>query len=57
VVLDVPDEAQAIGFGVLLAGPGSVWVDDFDFKAVESQVATTGKPPLPGSPQNMGFEK
>lgn len=57
VVLDVPDAAQAIAFGVLLRGAGSVWVDDFDFKMVEPQVATTGKPPLPRSPQNLGFEK
>lgn len=56
VVLDVPDRAQAIAFGVLLNGAGSTWVDDFDFEVVGPAVATSGKPPLPSSPQNLGFE-
>jgi hypothetical protein len=56
VVLDVPEVAQAIAFGVLLNGAGTAWVDDFDFEIVGSQVAPSGKPALPRSPQNLGFE-
>jgi hypothetical protein len=56
VVLDVPDGAQAIAFGVLLYGTGSAWVDDFDFEVVGPEVATSGKSPLSSSPQNLGFE-
>ena len=56
VVLDVPDSAQAIAFGVLLHGAGSAWVDDFNFEVVGPEVATSGKPSLPSTPQNLGFE-
>ena len=56
IVLNVPANANAIGFGVLLNGPGSVLVDDFVFDTVGPEVATTGSPRLPGSPANLDFE-
>jgi RNA polymerase sigma factor (sigma-70 family) len=70
VVLDVPKEgAAAIYFGVMLAGKGQVWADDFKFEAVGEDVKTTGgrvetgKAPggplkrLPTDPRNLDFEQ
>jgi hypothetical protein len=42
VVLDVPDDAGAIAFGLLTSGKGQVWVDDLAFDVVGPDVATTG---------------
>jgi hypothetical protein len=42
VVLDVPEDAAAIAFGLLMAGKGQVWVDDLAFDVVGPEVATTG---------------
>lgn len=55
IVLDVPDEATALAFGLLLAGDGQVWMDDLTFEVVPSSVPTTGGPSL--GPQNLDFEK
>jgi beta-lactamase regulating signal transducer with metallopeptidase domain len=42
IVLDVPEEAQNIAFGVLIRETGKVWVDDVAFETVDNQVPTTG---------------
>ena len=42
IVLDVPDEAQRLAFGILLAGGGQVWMDDLKFEVVPTTVKTTG---------------
>jgi hypothetical protein len=70
VVLDVPDEGTAqVYFGVLLAGKGQVWADDFKFEAVGKAVKTTGRvgetrraaagsvKGLPTEPKNLDFEQ
>ena len=70
VVLDVPNQASAqIFFGVMLAGKGQVWVDDFKFEAVDKAVKTTGRgrepvkskhelsKGLPKEPKNLDFEQ
>jgi len=54
IVLDVPNEAAALAFGVLLAGDGQVWLDDLAFEIVPSTVKTTG---MGRSPQNLDFER
>jgi hypothetical protein len=41
VVLDVPEEAAAIAFGLLLNGKGQVWLDELAFDVVGPDVATT----------------
>lgn len=41
IVLDVPAEAKAIAFGVILRGTGKVWVSDLKFEPVGTEVATT----------------
>lgn len=41
VVLDVPDTAVAIAFGILLEGQGEVWIADVNVKEVDKSVAVT----------------
>jgi hypothetical protein len=70
VVLDVPNEdSTQIYFGVLLAGKGQVWVDDFKLEAVDKAVKATGTvhekgkckhafpKGLPKEPKNLDFEQ
>ena len=60
VVLDVPDQATGVSFGILVAGLGRVWVDDFQFETVGKDVPTTGFPqetPETTIPENLGFEE
>jgi hypothetical protein len=55
VVLDVAQDAADVAFGVHLAGPGQVWIDDAAFEVVDASVPTTGRKP-PG-PRNLDFEQ
>jgi hypothetical protein len=58
VVLDVPQDATGVFFGVLLNGPGSVWMSDVKVDVVGTDVPTTGKtnPARPKGPINLNFE-
>ena len=60
VVLDVPDEATYIALGVLLAGPGRVWIDDVTLERVGDDVElTAGRHrfrAIPDGPLNLDFE-
>jgi hypothetical protein len=56
VVLDVPQDATAIGLGILLNGTGAVWLNGVSVEVVGTDVATTGKQ-MPKAPTNLGFEK
>jgi hypothetical protein len=42
IVLDVPEDAAVLAFGVLMAGKGQVWIDDLKFEAVGQDVEPTG---------------
>ncbi|WP_158882783.1 hypothetical protein [Rhodanobacter sp. L36] len=57
IVLDVPEEAADIAFGVLLSGKGEVLADDFKLDVVGNDVVPTGMPlrQLPGVPTNLSF--
>jgi hypothetical protein len=69
VVLDVPEDAQEIFFGFLVAGKGRGWVDDIVFDVVDKDVAATGLEiqPMdrqgelvkdaPKEPTNLDFEQ
>lgn len=60
VVLDVPQDATGIFFGVLLGGGGEVWLSDAKFEVVGASVPTTGasmEPNLPPEPVNLGLEQ
>lgn len=41
VVLDVPQESVCVAFGLLLVGPGQVWLNDVEFEEVSADVPTT----------------
>jgi hypothetical protein len=41
IVLDVPKEAATISLGALLAGKGTLWVDDLRIEKVDTSVPTT----------------
>lgn len=59
VVLDVPQDATGIFFGVLLDGAGEVWLNSVKFEVVGSDVPTTGgkTSKLLDGPTNLDFEK
>jgi hypothetical protein len=60
VVLDVPEQAEQISFGLLLTGRGETWVDDMKFEVVGKDVPTTGASltgKVPEAPTNLGFEE
>jgi hypothetical protein len=68
IVLDVPEAAQHIAFGVLVAGKGKLWVDDLAFDVVGNDVKSTnileqeipikkGEFEAPAKPQNLDFEE
>lgn len=44
IVLDVPKESTNVAFGVMLGGKGDVWIDDFSFEKVGSDVPVTDCP-------------
>jgi hypothetical protein len=43
IVLDVPQAATDLAYGVLLAGTGQVWFDEIKFEIVDKSVPTTGR--------------
>jgi hypothetical protein len=60
VVLDVPDSAVGIALGVLLDGPGEVWLNGTELQIVKTSIATTGQqrqPNLPDGPRNLNFSR
>lgn len=61
VVLDVPEDATGISFGVLLSGAGQVWVSHVTFEVVGKDIAVTAPNPpkesLPTSPVNLDFSE
>lgn len=61
IVLDVPEQAEAIAFGALLCGPGQIWIDGLRFEEVDETVPVTDMLPelgqsLPAGPVNLDFE-
>jgi hypothetical protein len=57
VVLDVPQGATGIFMGILLDGPGTVWLSGAKFDIVGPNVPTTGTPRNSQQPTNLGFDK
>jgi hypothetical protein len=55
VVLDVPKDAKAIAFGVLLSGTGRLWIDDVKLESVSLSVPLTHK--AREAPENLDFER
>ncbi len=60
VVLDVPQQAVTINFGILLEGAGQAWLDGVRFEAVGPEVPVTDLRAgwnLPRKPVNLDFEQ
>lgn len=60
VVLDVPGDVQYIAFGVLLDGPGRIWIDEVRFEVVDESVPLTSVATgneYPDGPANLDFEQ
>ena len=58
LVLDIPDNAASVLFGVLLQGPGKVWADGTSLEEVDRSVPTTEidfAAGLPDEPVNLDF--
>jgi hypothetical protein len=43
VVLEVPQRAEGLTFGVIMAGAGQVWLDDVVLERVGAEVPLTGR--------------
>jgi hypothetical protein len=59
VVLAVPKDATRIAFGILLDGPGEVWLNSAKFEVVGLDVPATGRLErrLPDKPVNLEFNE
>jgi hypothetical protein len=61
IVLDVPEAAKEIAFGLLLTGPGQVWMAGLKFEPVGTDVAVTGtkigNETVHPAPTNLNFDK
>jgi hypothetical protein len=55
VVLDVPNDATGISFGILLSDTGAVWLSGIRLEAVDSQVVITSITTTPKEPRNLNF--
>jgi len=57
IVLDVPEGAKALAYGVLLSGAGKVWVDDIKIEIADKSAEVTSRSyELPSAPTNLDFE-
>lgn len=59
LVIDVPEDAMSIQCGFGLEGSGKIWLDGFQFEAVDTSVPLTGTRimPPPRQPTNLAFEQ
>jgi len=55
IVIDVPPNSSRIAYGILMFGPGQVWLDDFSFEVVSENVPVTST--IHPAPVNLNFEE
>jgi hypothetical protein len=58
VVLDVPDTAVGVAIGILLDGPGEVWLNGASFDTVAKSTPVTANQTglaVPDNPRNLSF--
>lgn len=59
IVLDVPVKSEVISFGIILNGPGQIWMDKLGFEIVDDSVPVTEQSTTEGlsnEPVNLNFE-
>lgn len=56
-ITNVPQDATGIFFGVLLTGPGTVWLNGAKIEVVGSEIPTTemNSAKTPNEPRNLDF--
>jgi hypothetical protein len=58
VVLDVAPDATGIAFGILMDGPGTVWINSVKVETVGTETPVTSTlPAAADKPVNLGFEQ
>ncbi len=60
IILDVPNNASKMVYGVLMNGTGQIWVDDFTFDIIgelEKTDEVFEKLPYSNKPTNLNFEE
>jgi hypothetical protein len=57
VVMDVPVGTSSVNFGILLDGPGTVWLSGVTFEVVGNEVPVTATFTSPSAPQNLDFQQ
>lgn len=55
VVLDVPEDAASIHYGIMLGGGGELWARNFELEEVDPAVVAVTTTDLPARPTNLGF--
>jgi hypothetical protein len=57
IVLDVPKDATGVALGILLTGPGEVWMNGARFEVVGSDIPVTSsnQTKIPDKPVNLDF--
>ena len=56
-MLDVPENAVQIAFGILLSGEGKVWIADIGFQPVDKSVPVTSSTAMNPAPKNLDFDE
>jgi hypothetical protein len=60
IVVDVPQNAKELAFGLMLTGTGQLWMADLNFDVVGKDVASTSMMSAAGvqsTPTNLSFDK
>ena len=57
IVLDVPESASGLFYGLYLTGPGKVWLDGIRVEVVGPDVAVTGRPISMVPAKKSGFSR
>jgi hypothetical protein len=56
IVLDIPEDATSLAYGVLLGGTGQVWFDDITFEVVDKKDVPSTATVL-SEPTNLDFDE
>lgn len=57
IVLDVPENASKLVYGILLSETGKVWIDNVVIEEVDKSVPTTNNNGMMDKPINLDFEE
>jgi hypothetical protein len=55
IVLDVPQEAASIHYGIMLGGGGELWARNFRLESLDTESVEITQPRMPREPTNLDF--